>query len=501
MPKALTIALLTDVHYSPGRENETNRVGIADIFLERAVERVNRFVRPDITLVLGDLVDDGTADDAGECLRRLREIIDKVRSPVIVIPGNHDPEPEAFYRVFERPAEVLDVAGVRFVPFLDEPAPEYNAVRSEADLQRMRRIGAGADGPLIAVQHVPVFPPGTGECPYNYLNAEDVLAAMREGGYFAALAGHWHDGMDPLENELPAFAAGPTLCRPPFQFMTIEFDGERFTAARHCLQMPPELRLVDRHVHSQFAYCAQDVEIVRALELGREFGLAGIAFAEHSGQLYFSGRAYGRGDWFEVGLEAADGSDDRFGAYVSAALSAGCPRSAVGLEVDCDARGRLVLREEDRAKAGFLMASVHQLAALRGGRKDAGEAGREFLEILERLCAAGIAALGHPFRVFNRRGVETPSEVFAPVAELLRRHGVAAELNFSQNDPPEEFFRLCIESGVRLSLGSDAHALRDVGELTPHLAFLRRLGCMGSLQEVLVGSDRPATKGRPATQT
>jgi histidinol phosphatase-like PHP family hydrolase len=486
MPPKLKIALLSDVHYSPDRENESHRVGIGDVLLRRAVERVNRFVSPDVTLILGDLVDDGRAADAHDCLARLKEILDGLESPVIVIPGNHDPEPDAFYRIFERPPQFLDVGGVRFVPFLDEAAPEYNAVRSEADLQRMRRIGAGFEGPLVAVQHVPVFPPGTGECPYNYVNAPDVLAAMREGGYVAALAGHWHDGMDPLPGELPAFVASPTLCRSPFSFMALEFDGERFAAARHSLQMPLELGLVDRHVHTQFAYCAEDVEVVRALELGREFGLAGIAFAEHSGQLYFDAEAYWRGDWFEGGLGAADKRDDRFDSYVAAALAGGCPRPAIGLEVDCDAAGQLVLRRQDRRKVGFLMASVHQLAALRAGGGGPREARDQFLETVGRLCASGIDVLGHPFRIFRRRGVETPTELYPLVVNLLRRHNVAAELNFHDNEPPEEFFRLCLESGVRISLGSDAHALHDIGEFTPHLALFARLGCAGSLQEVLV---------------
>ena len=62
---------------------------------------------------------------------------------------------------------------------------------------------------------------------------------------------------------------------------------------------------------------------------------------------------------------------------------------------------------------------------------------------------------------------------------------MAAELNFHSNEPPPDFVRMCLEAGVRLALGSDAHNLYEVGEFAPHLALLRECGYDGDLGAVL----------------
>ena len=59
----ITIAVLTDVHYGAGSIIAQRRSEIADILLLRAVHRLNRLIHPDVTVVLGDLVDDGASPD------------------------------------------------------------------------------------------------------------------------------------------------------------------------------------------------------------------------------------------------------------------------------------------------------------------------------------------------------------------------------------------------------------------------------------------------------
>ena len=77
----------------------------------------------------------------------------------VIIPGNHDGDPQAFFSVFGTPQKHLDIAGVRFAAFVDEERPGWNAFRSEHDLRGMKELRAGFDGPIVALQHVPLFPP------------------------------------------------------------------------------------------------------------------------------------------------------------------------------------------------------------------------------------------------------------------------------------------------------------------------------------------------------
>ena len=53
------IAVITDIHYCVTPPNVAARQGQwGAVLLRRTIERLNRYVKPDVTVVLGDLVDD-----------------------------------------------------------------------------------------------------------------------------------------------------------------------------------------------------------------------------------------------------------------------------------------------------------------------------------------------------------------------------------------------------------------------------------------------------------
>ncbi len=232
---ALRIAAIADTHYHVGETaSPTNRrTEIADALLLGAVQRVNRSIRPDLTILLGDLIDEPSVVEAEAELRRIEEIVDLLESPVIVIPGNHDGDIDRFYGIFSRPDDIIDVGGVRFVTFLDPEEPGYNARRTEADLQRMSSARAGHDGPIVSVQHVPLFPPGESACPYAFTNAEEAWAAFERNRYTLALSGHYHAGDDLVARRVARAVIAPALCEAPFPFLEIAVDGERVETRRH----------------------------------------------------------------------------------------------------------------------------------------------------------------------------------------------------------------------------------------------------------------------------
>jgi hypothetical protein len=74
-------------------------------------------------------------------------------------------------------------------------------------------------------------------------------------------------------------------------------------------------------------------------------------------------------------------------------------------------------------------------------------------------------------------------------AEVMYQNGVAVELNFHGHlpPPPVEFYKLCIEKGIKIAFGSDAHNLYEVGEFYPHLKFLQGdYGYKEDLNKILV---------------
>ena len=472
----MRIVAVSDLHLTPTRITADRRGEVADLLLERVVHRLNRWVKPDVVVILGDLVDAGESAEAPALWQRLREVSDRLECPSLVLPGNHDRDPKVFYRYFPDPGPVVEVGAVRFLVFLDPEAPGWNAQRTPADLARMA-AARGHAGPVVMLQHCSLLPEGTSDCPYHYTNAAQILAGMREHGIALAISGHYHPGVDLVQGEAGSFVVAPALCEPPFAFLEVELDGDRVSVRRHTLRLP-ECGLVDSHVHTPFAYCAEDLDCARAVSLAQEMGLAGLVFAEHSGQLYFDRETYRRGGFLASGIRTRRGRQERMADYLAAAGRHQPAR--VGLEVDCDHQGRPVLRASDRGQVAALVGAIHHLPEVEKPHPDPGRLAEQYLAALARFAGSGIGVLAHPFRVFRRARAQVPEWLLAPTVRLLREHGVAAEINYHKQEPEEGLVRLCLKEGVRLALGSDAHALYEVGELWPHLELLRRLGCEGA---------------------
>jgi histidinol phosphatase-like PHP family hydrolase len=213
-----------------------------------------------------------------------------------------------------------------------------------------------------------------------------------------------------------------------------------------------------------------------ALDAAAAFGLAGLGFSEHSDQLYFAEGEHGGDACLQRGVEAVQHGGDRALEYRDLMREFGVRPADVGMEVECDFHGHAILLERDRRWLGYLMGAIHQTPSLRRENGEFGAACEEYIEQLRRFIGTGIRVLAHPFRAFRRCGLPRPRRLYEPVASLLAQNGVAAEVNYHANEPDEEFFALCLELGVGLSLGSDSHSVHEIGEFAPHLALLDRLG-------------------------
>ncbi len=483
----LRIAVLADLHYGADHLGSRRCCSIAELLLERAVRRLNRLIRPDLVLVAGDLIDDGDAPDAEDRLRKLRSILEALDCPYRAVPGNHDGDPERFFRVFPRTAASEDIGGLRLVAFADQDEPGFNATRRAADLERIRAAGADCPRPLVALQHVCLFPPERSAAPYNYTNVAAVVEHLKAAGVTLSISGHYHRGAADCTQDGVTYVNAPGLCEAPFPFLEITLDGGRVSTRRHTLALPEAPRFVDNHLHTELAYCAENMTVERTIALARLFGLPGVTFTEHAGQLYFERKPYWGNDWLRGGLAAADAAHDRMPAYLALKRAHEGEFARFSLETECDIEGRLLIKPSDRAQFGNLMGTIHALPGLTRAAPPTRRDGEDFLRLVETMARQGIGVLAHPFRVFHRAGWEIPGELFEPAAGLLREHGVAAELNFHANyRPPVEFVRCCLDRGVRFSFGSDSHNLSEVGDFALHMALLREAGYDGDFSDIVI---------------
>lgn len=477
-----TIAILSDIHYGNPPAIGARRGEWGSVLLTRAFHRLRRFIKPDLVLVLGDCIDDPAAADAMDRLREIRSLMDILTCPWIAIPGNHDPAPEKFYEVFPKPADRVDVGDVRVLAFCDPEAPNYNATRTAADLARMRAARSdGFGGTVIAMQHVSLYPAFLQPRLRHFVtNCDDALRAVNAGGIDLAVGGHSHCQTGIVQQGRLGCLSVDALCESPFCYTLVQIEGSgadrRITSRSEALGMPAELALFDCHSHTHFAYCSENMHTTRSPELAKLFGLRGIAFTEHSGQLYFSEDDYWPGKFGEKNLTAARPEHSRVENYFAAVDPLRSASVKVGLEIDADYAGNLVVRPEDFAKLQIKVGAVHVLPEADKKSPDSAVLEGQFKAATERLCTTGITSLAHPFRIFQRKKLAPPKALFPWLARHLKATGVAAEINYHINEPELEFFRMCVELGVPLTFGSDAHNLYEVGEFYPHLSLLRQIG-------------------------
>ena len=282
----MKIVIFSDLHYAAdGSMLAGRQSSLSDILLLRTVHRINRYIQPDLAVFCGDMTD---SPGDTESLKKLSEILGKLSVPFIAIPGNHDPDPETFYQIIPKPAEHLDIKGFRFIPASDEMRPGWNARRHPDEIQRCKNLAESFEGRSILIQHVPLYLPGTADCPYRIENAEEILS----GPFSGAISGHWHAGFQTVQNNGFFAVCAPALCEPPFIYTVLNLDEStgKATVEQEQLQLPPGY--IDTHIHTCNANCQENMDTDRSIAFTRVFGLKNFAFTEHSGQLYVSGQDY-----------------------------------------------------------------------------------------------------------------------------------------------------------------------------------------------------------------
>jgi len=235
----------------------------------------------------------------------------------------------------------------------------------------------------------------------------------------------------------------------------------------------PAPSIFDSHTHTQFAYCGEDVIASAVISRSRERGLVGVAITEHAPQLYCSREDFwGAKHLFDPKLWRSK-ENSRMSEYRQAVFPLRDEFVFVGFEVEVDSCGDLTILDEDRESLDLLLGAVHWLNCDTSGMTPAQEAAA-FLKTSQQLLTAGVDVLAHPWRYFGRANLPVPKELYPELVEMLAATKTAAEINYHTNQPDSDFFAMCIDSGVKISLGSDSHAMWEVGEFDNHIKTLNQ---------------------------
>ena len=489
MGSAFRLLVIADIHYLPTAKT-VDANGLHYEYgcelVRRAIEDAKRRGGFDAIALLGDLVNDGNDSAAEGYLAELRdEIREASDAPLLVASGNHDRDPGMLMKVFGTTTGLVDLGGYRFVITCDSYGPDDSCTRSQSDLDCIQGIAATAGGPIVSLQHNILDPwidfPGY---PLNMNNREEVLENYARAGVLLSISGHYHKGCELHEQMGVNYLTVPALCSDGFNYGLVTLRGREVKAEIRKLVVPVGIPVVDCHCHSEFAYCGRGVSVAKAMDRARRFGLAGLCIVEHAPQLYVPEEDFWQGRHVfepESWRSMPQPRIDQFRQTMDPIRS---DTVRVGMEVEIDAAGDVVLRDEDRQWADILVGAIHWMPR-DNGTLSASETAAEFMRTNEALAAHNVDVLAHPFRVLRSDTVGRKTELYAPLADMLADSGTAVELNFHVNRPDIDFFAMCIERGVKVALASDAHVPWEEGGFSAHLAMLESIVPRNRLPEIL----------------
>jgi histidinol phosphatase-like PHP family hydrolase/predicted phosphodiesterase len=481
---ALDLLIIADLHYvgpeGTARPLPERKGKLAAELAERAVRHALRSGRPDAIVLLGDLLEDGTTADAREELAEIRRRLSSFEIPLLVVPGNHDRDPEMIAASFGCHPGIHDLGDYRLVIFSDHYDADEHCSRSSRD-RELLAAAAETTRPLIVLQHPPLLPLINAGYPYTILAAEEIAADYADRGVCLSLSGHYHAGQALHREGGVNFITCPAICERPFSYQRIKLSGGEVESLRTvALAAPPMTELFDAHMHTEFAYCAEDTSTDAILERADAFGMRSFGILEHADQLYFPREGFWKradGNQFSAIRRARAAGHSRHEEYRRKVWPLRSERVFIGLECEPEAEGKgLAVFDEDLQGYDYLLGGIHYLDKTDEADAPQAEIVRRFMARSEQVVRGGIDVLAHPFRYFRRKNRPVPTELYRPLAEVLQAEGVAAEINFHSNQPDPEFFAICLELGVRISIGSDAHSTLEIADLLPHLEFLESLG-------------------------
>ena len=216
---------------------------------------------------------------------------------------------------------------------------------------------------------------------------------------------------------------------------------------------------VDGHLHTSWTDGKNSVREMydRAAELNLEW----IIFSEHARKESVS--------WFKD-----------FARQVRDLPNAGT-KAFVGVETRVsDFHGALEATDDILEQCDWVMAAVHRFPGEKGVVKDFGDVDPQDAPKIEYelSCAVlrnpDVDILAHPFGMSIRRfKVDPPENLVRDLIGKAAKSNVAFEINDRYHKDPWQMIDWCKDAGARISLGSNAHHIDDVGNIVRTLEATR----------------------------
>ncbi|MEM4248030.1 MAG: PHP domain-containing protein [Candidatus Nanoarchaeia archaeon] len=229
----------------------------------------------------------------------------------------------------------------------------------------------------------------------------------------------------------------------------------------------------DFHAHSNRSYCCvENLSAIKYLEIIQAGKLDSIAITDHSMAIYFPPEI--ACEWEYIANSSIfdsyrDTGNKNLDAHLSMLESLANQGIIPGLETEMMSDGRFTFDPVFRKRIQILIGSVHFLPVEGASQTDLFQLWKKHTL---NLINSGIDVLGHPFRWienFMRVDYNTVREIILEA----KKADVAIELNGHYIIQTDKIMLLtCIETGTKISFGSDSHNLKEAGNLAYHEKLL-----------------------------
>ena len=230
----MTIGYLTDIHLrkevSGTSSIEKRHTRDMTKLLPVALAQMCR-ESPDMIVCTGDVLDVPTGPGVVQDLKLCKKFFDDCGTPYVVLPGNHDPLPDDFYRVFPVPEKRLLLNNCELIFFHEDACfnGEQSIKRSERSLHEMADIlmrTKSCPETTLLFQHYVIYPDYKEGYRHNYQNDDKIRNILEQSNRrLLSISGHMHSGIPMIQKNGVSYFAGRAFCEAPYTCYIINISG------------------------------------------------------------------------------------------------------------------------------------------------------------------------------------------------------------------------------------------------------------------------------------